>query len=96
MFSLLFLMCRLVRSVQLFVYPISNVGRTVDELDAGSFPICKKSNGFHSYQIHIAQVQDRSGACAVDQCLQVLQVFRLHSPRQSNYQSVSIKVFFDL
>jgi hypothetical protein len=96
MFSLPFLIRRLVRSVQLFVYPISNVGRTVDELDTGSFPISKKSNGFHSYQIHIAQVQDCSGACVVYQSLQVFQVFLLHSSGQSNYQSVSIKVFFDL
>jgi hypothetical protein len=83
-------------SVELSVYPITNVGRAFIDLDASSFALCEKTDDFHPYQIQIPQVQNSVGTRLIDERFQVFQMLLLHSTCQSDRQLVSIKVLFDL
>src|SRR5580693_6929097 len=82
--------------VPLFANPVAYVRRAVKE----RYPLCftspEEANNLDINQVHLLQIQGDLCPAIPDLLLQFRQMFRLHSPNESNGRAGPFGIFFDL
>jgi hypothetical protein len=81
--------------IAFFADPVAYVGRAVDKRDTRYFTAPEKSNSLNIDQVQFLQVQHDLRSALLDLRLQFRQMFRLHSPDESNPRAVLVRVLLN-
>jgi hypothetical protein len=81
--------------IAFFADPVAYVWAAVEELDPLCFTRPEESNNLNVNQVHFLQVERDLRSALLDLRLQFRQMFRLHSPNESNRRAVLVSVLFD-
>ena len=78
-----------------FADPVAYVGAAVDKRDTRNFTGPEKSNSLNIDQVQFLQVQHNPRFALLDLCFHFRQMFRLHSPNESNRRAVLVSVLLN-
>src|SRR6266481_5098697 len=88
--------CSPIPSISLFADPVAYVRRAVEERDPLCFTSPEETNNLDIDQVHLLQIDYDLRSALPNLLLQFSQMFRLHSPNESNRRAGPFGISFDL